>query len=107
MNGDSMEEYDIKKTNQDKFKGDGLKDMIASLFPNYTIENERYVVRFGAMQPMIVWQSGKKLCVDITTDKNVDNETALKTISLRNIFLETTTGYTAKERLKRLKKSEG
>lgn len=102
-----MEEYDIKKTAVSKVQGDGLKGIIAGMFPEFTAEGEKYLIRYGALQPMTVWLNGKKLCVDIVTDKNVDNETALKSISMRNKFLEAATGFNAKERLKRLKKGDG
>ena len=102
-----MEAFEIKKTVYAKVAGGGLKAIATEFFPDHAAEGDRIVIRFGAMQPMTVWVDGKKLCVDIVTDKNVDNETALKTISLKNRFLESATGYTAKERLKKLKKGEG
>jgi hypothetical protein len=102
-----MEAFDVRKENLPKLEGGGLKGVVADMFPDYAAEGERIIIRFGAMQPMTVWLENKKLCVEIVTDRNVDNDTALKSIGLRNRFLEAATGFNAKERLKRLKKGEG
>jgi hypothetical protein len=102
-----MEAFEIRKANRAKLDGDGLKNVVAQLLPGYEIIDGRIVIRFGALQPMTVWLDSGKLCVEIVTDKNVDSETVLKSISMRNRFLEAVTGYNSKERLKKLKKGDG
>ena len=102
-----MEAFDVRKANVGKLASGGLNGIVAGMFSDYTAEGEKIIIRFGALQPMTVWLENKKLCVDIVTDKNVDSDTVLKSISMRNKFLEAATGYNAKERLKRLKKGEG
>jgi hypothetical protein len=102
-----MEAYEIKKTVKSTVEGHGLEQIASDIFGECDASGDKIVVKFGAMQPLTVWLDGKKLCVEIVTDKNVDNETALKTISKKNAFLERATGYTAKERLKKLKKGDG
>lgn len=99
-----MEEFEIKRSKLKEIDGGGLERIVKNVFGEYTAEGEKFVVRYGAMQPLKAWLSGGRLCVEIVTDRNVDDQTALSSISLRNKFLEAATGYTAKERLKKLKK---
>lgn len=101
-----MIELDFKKDYLSKMNDDGLKNLLVELFGQINTDGNKYVVRFGAMQPMIVWISGKQLCIEITTDNTVDSTAAMKTIQMKNVFFERATGYTAKERLKKLKKGE-
>ena len=101
-----MIEFDIRKSSFSQVEGDGLRAIISEVFGDAKKDGEKYVIKCGALQPMTVWLSGKKLAVEITTDSKVDNETAMKSITLKNQFLEKATGYTAKERLKKLKKAE-
>lgn len=73
-------------------------------FGNAKAEAGRFVSYFGAMDPITVSLQGKNsLAVEIVTKKDVDDETALKTIRAKNAFLEAATGYSAKERFKKLK----
>jgi len=51
-----------------------------------------------------LWIENKKLLAESKTNPNVSDDVAMKTIKTYNKFLEELTGYTAKERQKRMKK---
>jgi hypothetical protein len=100
-----MQELDIRRGHYSKIEGEQLKSLMQDVFGNVEVTGDgKYVSIFGAMSPITAWVKDKKsLCVEITTDKNVDDTTALDSIKAKNKFLEAATGYTSKERLKRLK----
>ena len=78
---------------------------MTEMFGEVERDGEKFKADYGAMKPITVWLKGKKeLCVDIVTEKNVSDDTAMRTIKAKNEFLLKATGYTAKERSKRLKK---
>ena len=99
-----MQEQDIKKGNYKKLEGDGLKNIMVDIFGTpVTVQGEKHIINYGALRPLTVWIKDKGcLCVETTMNTDVDTETADKTIKLYNNFLETTTGFNAKQRKKRL-----
>jgi hypothetical protein len=100
-----MQELDIRRGHYSKIEGDQLKSMMEDIFGNVEeSEKDKYSSKFGAMTPITAWLKDKKtLCIEITTNKDVDDNAALDSIKAKNHFLEAATGYTSKERLKRLK----
>lgn len=100
-----MQEFEIKKGHYQNIEGDKLKRLMIEIFGDVKEEEKKFVSRFGAMQPITVWFKDKNtLCVDIQTDKNVNEDMAVKSISAKNEFLERATGFSAKERMKRIQK---
>jgi len=53
---------------------------------------------------MKVWTDGKKLCVDTEPDTEIDVGEVSDTNKRFRRFLDAATGYTAKERVKKMKK---
>ena len=100
-----MQELDIRRGHYSNIEGGQLKSLMEEIFGNVeTDDQDKYSSTFGAMAPITAWVKDKKtLCVEITTNKEVDDEIALDSIKAKNRFLEAATGYTSKERLKRLK----
>ena len=100
-----MQELDIRRGHYSKIEGEQLKSLMEEVFGNVkVIENDKYSSIYGAMSPITVWVIEKKLlCIEITTNKDVDDSTAMDSIKAKNVFLEAATGYNSKERLKRLK----
>ncbi len=100
-----MQTFDIKKGHFKNLENDGLKKAMMDVFGEVEVEGEKYKSNFGAMKPITVWLKGKnELAVDISTNKDVDEETAMKSIKAKNDFLLRATGFSAKERSKRLQK---
>ena len=100
-----MQIFDIKRGHYKNLEDAGLKKIMVEVFGEAEKEEDRYRANYGAMRPITAWlKSKKELCVDIVTDKDVDDDTAMKTIKAKNEFLIRATGFSAKERSKRLQK---
>lgn len=97
--------FDIKRGHYKNLEGAGLETVMAEIFGEVEKEGDKYKAVFGAMKPITVWfKSKKEICVDIVTEKDVSDDTALKTIRAKNDFLLKVTGFSAKQRSKRLQK---
>ena len=68
-------------------------------------ENGKLTIIYGAFNRLTVSIENKKLRVDSESNKDVKDNEVLDTNKRFRIFLEETTGYTAKERLKQAKKA--
>ena len=68
-------------------------------------ENGKLTITYGAFSRLSVSIENKKLRVDSESNKDVKDNEVLDTNKRFRIFLEETTGYTAKERLKQAKKA--
>ncbi len=100
-----MQTLDIKRGHYKNLESMGLDNLMTEVFGNVEKDGEKYLANYGAMKPITVWlKSKKELIVDISTDPNVDDETAMKTIRAKNDFLQRATGFSSKERSKRLQK---
>ncbi len=100
-----MLELDIKRGWFKHIEGDQLEQLMTDTFGTVEKDDDKLLAYFGAMQPIRVWVRSKKtLCVDISTDTDVDEEMAMETIRAKNKFLEAATGFNAKKRTQRLKK---
>ena len=98
-----MEVLDIKRGNFSKVEGDALKDLMMEIFGNCKKEGESYLSDYGAMKPIkIKILSKSELSLEINTVQ-IPEDQVLDTMKKRNLFLETATGFTSKQRLKRLK----
>ena len=98
-------QLDIKRGHFKNIEGDKLEKLMNEHFGNVKKEGETLISNFGAMRPITVKLEGKKsILVDIETDKNVEDSLISETIKARNNFLLAATGFTSKERSKRLQK---
>jgi hypothetical protein len=98
-------EYDIRKGHYASIEGDKLKQIMSSVFGNVKVEGDKFVSSFGAITRLEV-KVLSKTAMDIssTTDKTVSIEIQTETVKQWNKFLEQATGFTSKERSKRLQK---
>ena len=98
-----MEKLDIKRGNYANVEGDKLKDMMTEIFGNCKEDDGWLVSEYGAMKPIkIKVMSKAEMALEINTVPIPDDQ-VLDTMKKRNAFLEMATGFTAKQRLKRLK----
>lgn len=74
-------------------------------FGEATREGDAVLGRFGAISRLKVEGAGRELVVDLVMDPKVSEETARETIGRYNHFLEEVTGFSSKERARRLRKS--
>jgi hypothetical protein len=98
-------EYDLRKGYYPKIEGEGLKDIMGMTFGNVKMEGDKLVSSYGA----IVRVEAKvlsKSAIDVVseTDKSASLEVQADSVKRWNAFLEMSTGFTSKERSKRLQK---
>jgi len=98
-----METLDIKRGNFDKIEGKKLQELMIEVFGNCEKDGDWLYSNYGAMKPIRVKVLSKsEMSFEITTVR-IPEDQVLDTMKKRNIFLETATGFTSKQRLKRLK----
>ncbi|HMK45129.1 MAG TPA: DUF5611 family protein [Methanocella sp.] len=102
--GDSINEYKFKRG----FKPEigRIKNVIVETFHVEPREDgDKLIVQYGAMKELRAWIQDKKFFVETQSDLGVKDESIiLDTNKKFRDFLEESTGYTAKERLKMAKK---
>jgi hypothetical protein len=100
-----MQTLDIKRGHYKTLEEIGLEKMMTEAFGEVEKDGDKLKANFGAMKPITVWiKSKKELCVDIVTATDVPDETVMQTIRAKNDFLYKATGFSTKERSKRLQK---
>jgi hypothetical protein len=100
-----MRAYELRRGWAKNLAGDNLREIAAETFGSAKTEDSKVVASFGACTRLTAWTDGKSLFVETEMNRQVDNETAGKTISAFNRFLEAATGYDVKERAKRAQQS--
>ncbi|HUL40005.1 MAG TPA: DUF5611 family protein [Methanomassiliicoccales archaeon] len=98
-------EYEVRKGHYPKIEGDGLKDIMGMTFGNVKEEGGRLVSSYGAITKVEA-KVLSKTAIDIASesDKTKPLDVQAETIKRWNVFLEQATGFTSKERSKRLQK---
>ncbi len=81
-----------------------VKSIMENIFGNVEIRDNKLISSYKGLEKIEAWIERGKLAVE-TKSKNVDEEDALQTVKVWNDFLFRVTGYTAKERKKKLTKS--
>ncbi|MCX8173007.1 MAG: DUF5611 family protein [Thermoplasmata archaeon] len=100
-----MRDYPIKPGNYKNIEGDKLLTLVKEIFGNATLEGNLIKASYGALKELRVFAKDKKtLCVETVMERNVSDIVAEDTRKKYNLFLEKATGYTAKERMKKLQK---
>ena len=98
-------EYDIRKGHYPKIEGDGLKDIMGMTFGNVKVEGDKLVSSYGAITKVEVKVLSKTaLDVASESDKTAPLDVQAESVKRWNVFLEQATGFTSKERSKRLQK---
>jgi hypothetical protein len=98
-------EFDIKKGHGSSLEGDGLKNIMTGLFDDVKEENGAYVASFGPIKRLEVKLLSKNLLsVTSEADKTASEEDMAVSHKKYNVFMEQATGFTSKERSKRLQK---
>jgi hypothetical protein len=104
LGGAYLQAFEIKRGLGKSLEGDGLFMIAKEVFGNAEKRGEKVIVTYGALAPLEAEYNGKELLISTTMKKDVDPETASNTIKMYNKFLENATGYTSKERAKKLQK---
>lgn len=102
-----MQVYPVRTTHRAQLSVPRLADLCRSIFEGAETDATAVVVKWGAIAQLRTWPEKKGLAVEITMDPKVDVTVAAETVRRYNRFLEGATGYSSKERAKRLRKSAG
>lgn len=102
-----MQKYPVRTTHRAGLAPESLVGVAQEAFGSAEVDGAAVAVRFGAIVSLRASAEGKELRIEVTMDPKVPEEVAQETIHRYNRFLEAATGYTAKERAKRLRKSAG
>jgi len=100
-----MQDYEIRRGHQKELEGGMLKAMMQESFGNVVEDGDMLVSTYGALSKLTVgWDGKNALKVETVMDPKVAPEVAQSTVKAYYAFLEKVTGFTSKERGKRLQK---
>jgi hypothetical protein len=100
-----MQKYPVSRECQKQLNLHDLKGKVESVFEGSVREDGNMLIAsFGALKELKVTTDGKVLMVETLMEPKVPPETQMETIRRYNHFLELSTGFTSKERAKRLQK---
>ena len=100
-----MQEYEVRRGHQENISPEKLRAHMKEVFGNVEEKDGKFVSSFGALKEIVAWPAKKNILgIDTKMDTTVANEVAQETIKAYNKFLETATGFTSKERGKRIQK---
>jgi len=97
-----MRLYDFKRGHKKTLKE--IATIMENLFGEVREENGHLFASYGGLEKIEVWLEGNKMAVE-TESKRVDSALAQETLKRWNEFLFLVTGYTAKERKKKMTKT--
>jgi len=102
-----VQNYPVRASHRSNLTSSALEAIARSCFESARVEGESVVTEYGAIQRLALQPAGRELSVDLVMNPKVPEETARETIRRYNQFLEEVTGFSAKERAKRIRKSAG
>lgn len=102
-----MQRYPVRTTHRSQLTPAILQSKLAAEFGPARVEGGVAAAQYGALERIAVRAVERDLEVDVKMNPKVPEEVARETITRYNRFLEAATGYTAKERAKRMRKSAG
>jgi len=69
------------------------------------MEDGKFVIGYKSLKRMEVWREEKRLCVDTESDRDSDLADVADTNRCFRRFLDSATGFTSKQRVKKMKQS--
>ena len=102
-----MQNYPVRASHRAGLAPPALEAVLKTHFGAAAVEGDAVVSSYGAISRLAVRPAGRELSVDLTMNPKVPEEVARETIRRYNQFLEAATGYSSKERAKRMRKSAG
>lgn len=100
-----MQNYPVRTSHRVNLAPEALARVLQAHFESVHPQGDGVAASFGAISRIVVRANGRELNVDVTMNPKVSEEVARETIARYNRFLEAATGFNAKERAKRLRKS--
>lgn len=100
-----MQTYPVRADHRRLLDLESLAAIARNHFESVTVLPTELTASFGALERLGVRPQGRELSVDVRMNPKVPEAVARETIARYNRFLEEATGYSAKERAKRMRKS--
>ena len=100
-----MQQYPVKARNHPPLTPQRIEEVARREFSVVARDGDAVHASFGAIADLKGWVSAKALAVELRMDPSVAPEVQGETIRRYNRFLEELTGFSSKERAKRLKKA--
>ncbi len=97
----------MRVSHRANLRPEALEEIARSAFGSAARDGSTVSARFGALESLTVSADGKELRLEVVMNPKVADEIARETIARYNRFLQEATGYSAKERAKRARKSPG
>jgi hypothetical protein len=103
----AVQNYPVRATHRKNLEPATLESLLRAHFEGVELTGESATGRWGAVDRIEVRADKRELAVDVTMNPKVPVDVARETIARYNRFLEEATGYSSKERARRLRKSAG
>lgn len=100
-----MQTYPVRTDHRRNLEPSALVAIAKNHFENVSTDGGAVQGSFGALEHLGAKADGRQLSVDVRMNPKVPDTVARETINRYNAFLEEVTGYSAKERARRLRKS--
>ncbi len=100
-----MQTYPVRTSHRKNLELAAIGAIAREHFDRVEVGGAAVEASHGAIEHLAVRPDGRALAVDVRTNPKVDEAVARESIARYNRFLEDVTGYSAKERARRLRKS--
>ncbi|MCI4336330.1 MAG: DUF5611 family protein [Thermoplasmata archaeon] len=100
-----MQRYPVRTSHRAQLTVGHLAELCQTHFGQVDSDGGAVLAKYGALARLKAWPEKKELAIEVTMDPKVEVEVAGETVRRYNRFLEDATGFSAKERAKRLRKS--
>ena len=97
----------MRPSHRSNLSAEALARLLRTHFDTVKLAGEEVRATYGAISQLSVRANGRDLRVNVSMNPKVPEDVARETIARYNRFLEEATGYSAKERAKRLRKTAG
>lgn len=95
----------MRPTHRGKITAPALAELLKTHFDSASVDGDAASTSYGAIRGLTVRAAGRELSVEVVMNPGVPDDVARETIARYNRFLEDATGYSAKERARRLRKA--
>jgi len=102
-----VQSYPVRTSHRKNLELGAIAAIAKNHFTTVTVGPAAVEASFGAIEQLSARPDGKALSIDVRTNPKVDVEVARESVARYNRFLEEVTGFSAKERAKRLRKNPG
>jgi hypothetical protein len=102
-----VQSYPVRPSHRKNLDLEAIGVIARQHFDSVRVGAAEVEASFGALERMTVRPEGRALAVELRMNPRVEETVARETIGRYNRFLEEVTGYSAKERARRLRKSPG